>query len=90
MVFIWVVGGFPPFLLFITKFYIVCYAWSSSLVYTVAIVWFIINTFGIYGYIKGISLFIIRYNKEYYTYFMTIMFPTVYVIFSKSSTNYNK
>ncbi len=61
---IWIIAGFPPFLLFLTKFYIVCHAWSSSLEVAIGIVWFTISTFGIYGYIKGLSLFIVRFKKH--------------------------
>ena len=66
IVFIWLIGGFPPFILFITKFYIIFYAWSNGLTFTSSLIWLLINTLGIYGYIKGISLFIMRYKKETY------------------------
>ena len=64
--FIWIVAGLPPFILFLTKFYIVCYAWYAGLTVSTCLVWFIINTVGLYGYIKGISFIIIRFNKEFY------------------------
>jgi NADH:ubiquinone oxidoreductase subunit 2 (subunit N) len=64
--FVWIIGGFPPFILFITKFYIICYAWSKGLTIVAPLVWFIINTLGIYGYIRGISFIIIRFKKDYF------------------------
>ena len=64
IIFIWFVGGFPPFILFLTKFYIVCYAWENFIMFTTILVWIIINTLGVYSYIKGISLFIVRFSKE--------------------------
>ena len=65
IVFIWFVGGFPPFILFLTKFYIVNYAWENLLLFSTFIVWLVINTFGIYSYMKGLSLFIVRFSKEF-------------------------
>ena len=61
--FIWVTSGLPPFLLFIIKFYLI----SISVIYGFFIgpvlLWFLLNTLAVYPYIKGISLFIIRYIK---------------------------
>lgn len=63
IIFIWIVGGFPPFILFLTKFYIASYAWENLLLFSTFIVWFVINTFGIYSYMKGLSLFLARFSK---------------------------
>lgn len=66
ILFIWLIGGFPPFILFLTKFYIIVYAWQNYLQFPALIVWFTINTLGIYGYMKGIMLITLKFNKEFY------------------------
>lgn len=62
---IWILGGFPPFLLFISKFYILYYSiWLNNIWLTFFIL-FLLSSIGLYGYAKFITSVLIKlkYNK---------------------------
>ena len=61
--FLWIIAGFPPFLLFITKFYIIYYSWIFGATYSSIIIWFVLSSLGVYGYIRCFSLIIARFRK---------------------------
>jgi NADH:ubiquinone oxidoreductase subunit 2 (subunit N) len=60
---LWILGGFPPFLLFLFKFYFLYYTiWGNSLLLTILIL-ILLNSISLYGYIKIISNLLIQLKR---------------------------
>lgn len=57
---LWILGGFPPFVLFLSKFYILYYTMWSSNIFLIFSVLFILNSLGLYGYAKILTTLLIK------------------------------
>ena len=57
---LWILGGFPPFLLFIFKFYILYLSIYINNIYLLTILLISLNTIALYGYVKVLSSLLIK------------------------------
>ena len=62
-----ILGGFPPFLLFILKFYLIYYTVFLGNLYISILILLLLNTFVLYGYIKFLSSLLIKLKYSIYT-----------------------
>ena len=62
---LWILGGFPPFILFLLKFYLLYYSIWIGNIYITFTVLFILNSLGLYGYAKVLTSLFIRLKITY-------------------------